>query len=483
MSNSSNNNKKRAVATIAAVVIAVCAVFGGGTFAYLQAETEDVTNNFETNKVLVSLAETTGTEYDIIPGTSQEKDPVVTVDNTIDSYVYVTVIDQTDGNVTYEIADGWTKLGGDDSNIYYREVAGDADVKSFSVLKNDEVTYDASLVNSDMVDGNGALKEGLELTFSASAVQKAPWNDPIQAYYQSDVTVSSYDELAEEIADMESGTIVLTDDIDTTESIEIAEDQQITLALAGNTITNTTDNAIVVDDGALVEIVDGTVDATANVKAALVNNVGGTVTLENVTLTRSEEAGTYDSSTGTTSANGNSYYVLVNHGDMTINEGTTVIADGGASSLIENGWYNPNDNTTGADSTLVINGGYFEGGLNVIKNDDYGVLTINDGTFIGNAQNVLVNCATATATINGGNFVNNGKNNLVYSKNTITVNGGNFSESSKKYIIGVASGTATITGGTYNSVYISNKAVASGYQKVNNGDGTYSVVKIASTED
>jgi predicted ribosomally synthesized peptide with SipW-like signal peptide len=51
MSNSSNNNKKRAVATIAAVVIAVCAVFGGGTFAYLQAETEDVTNNFMTSSL------------------------------------------------------------------------------------------------------------------------------------------------------------------------------------------------------------------------------------------------------------------------------------------------------------------------------------------------------------------------------------------------------------------------------------------------
>ena len=62
---------------------------------------------------------------------------------------------------------------------------------------------------------------------------------------------------------------------------------------------------------------------------------------------------------------------------MTITDGVKVEADGKYSSLIENGWQNGNQNTSGTDSVLTINGGTFTGGLNTIKNDDYGNLTIN----------------------------------------------------------------------------------------------------------
>ena len=41
------------------------------------------------------------------------KDPKkATVDNTVDSYVYVEITDATEGLVSYAIADGWTKLDG-----------------------------------------------------------------------------------------------------------------------------------------------------------------------------------------------------------------------------------------------------------------------------------------------------------------------------------------------------------------------------------
>ena len=75
---------------------------------------------------------------------------------------------------------------------------------------------------------------------------------------------------------------------------------------------------------------------------------------------------------------------------MTINEGVTVNqGENGAgkfSSLIENGWYNGNNNTGGELSVMTINGGTFSGGLNTIKNDDYGELTIKGGTFSSYAQ-------------------------------------------------------------------------------------------------
>ncbi len=164
-----------------AVILTGAMLIGGGTSAYLQDKTSDTVNEFQTNKVMAELTETTGKDYNIIPGTTQRKDPKVTVDNTIDAYVYVEVNDQTEDLVTYTIADGWTKLDGYD-NVYYREVAKDADVKDFPVLKDNLVSYDAALENSDMLDDSGNLKEGITLTFNASAIQKTPFDNPKDAY-------------------------------------------------------------------------------------------------------------------------------------------------------------------------------------------------------------------------------------------------------------------------------------------------------------
>ena len=98
-------NKKNVLTTSLAATLAAAMIIGGGTIAYLQDDTEKVVNEFDTNKVLVKLSET-GTNdngindsYEIIPGTSAAKDPKVTVDNTLDSYVYVRVTDTTENLV------------------------------------------------------------------------------------------------------------------------------------------------------------------------------------------------------------------------------------------------------------------------------------------------------------------------------------------------------------------------------------------------
>ena len=184
-----------------AVALAAATLVGGGTFAYLQSSTGDVVNQFDANKVMVSLAETTGSEYHIIPGTSQEKDPAVTVDNTVDAYVYVEVNDATDGLVTYSIADGWTLLDGYD-NVYYREVAAAAADKTFDVLKDNIVSYSADLENSDMLDGEGNLKDGMELTFQAYAIQKDGFVDAADA-----CPLTPAGSLAEAIENAEEGDV------------------------------------------------------------------------------------------------------------------------------------------------------------------------------------------------------------------------------------------------------------------------------------
>ena len=242
-------NKKKVVSTGLAVALTAAMVLGGGTYAYLQGTTKDVVNNFNTNKVLVELNETTGNDYNIIPGTTQEKDPKVTVDNTVDSYVYVEITDATEGLVSYAIADGWTKLDGYD-NIYYREVAANAETKTFSVLAGDSVTYDAALGNSDMMEGD-ALKDGVALTFKARAIQSKPFENAVSAYLyiDADYVVSTPSELETAIQNAKDGdTIVLNQDMMLEKQVVIAKD----VTIVGDKNMVICNQSILVEDGANV---------------------------------------------------------------------------------------------------------------------------------------------------------------------------------------------------------------------------------------
>ena len=52
---------------------------------------------------------------------------------------------------------------------------------------------------------------------------------------------------------------------------------------------------------------------------------------------------------------GNSYYNILNQGEMTINSGVEVSQTGHFSSLIDNGWYNGSENTAKINAKLTIN--------------------------------------------------------------------------------------------------------------------------------
>ncbi len=233
-----SKSKKNVLVTSVAVITAAALLLGGGTYAYLQGETEDVVNTFNTNEVLVELDETTGSEYEIVPGMSSEKDPTVTVNATVPAYVYVEVTDATDGLVTYELADGWTALDGVE-NVYYREVEASDAEQTFAVLKDNTVSYDAALANSDMLNEDGTLKDGLTLTFKASAVQKEPFANAVDAYFLASGGVTFVEDetsLVQAAAYAEAGEVIVVADgeYDVSE-VEIAE---------GATLTSTTGNAI-----------------------------------------------------------------------------------------------------------------------------------------------------------------------------------------------------------------------------------------------
>lgn len=227
-------SKKNIFTTGLAVTLAAAMTIGG-TFAYLQSQTEDVVNNFQANKVLVSLVETTGSQYNIIPGTSQDKDPKVTVDATVSSYVYVEVNDATNGLVTYELAEGWTLLDGYD-NVYYREAAGSGTAQEFEVLKDNRVSYDAALENSDMLNADSGLKKDFTLSFKAYAIQKDGFVDAAAAYIRIGAKiVDSEEELKTALADAEAGAVIeLKDSIALEEPLTISKD--MTIIGDGNTV-------------------------------------------------------------------------------------------------------------------------------------------------------------------------------------------------------------------------------------------------------
>lgn len=174
----------------------------------------------------------------------------------------------------------------------------------------------------------------------------------------------------------------------TTKDVTIPAGATVTLDLNGKTLTNVSGHTIT-NNGKLTVTGSGTVDNVTNAKGALYNCVGATAILNGGTFTRSQEAGTYEPNEG----NGNSWYTMQNDGTMTINAGTTVTtrlndngkAVGGFSSLIRNG------GNAGTAPTLLINGGHFNGGINTVKNDEGGTLTIKGGDFSNTTQYVIMN--------------------------------------------------------------------------------------------
>ena len=285
--------------------------------------------------------------------------------------------------------------------------------------------------------------------------------------------------LQQQINEAANGSTV-TLDKDYTENIIIKSGQEITLDLGSNTLTNNGGDTITVELGATLTITGnsedenkvGTVDNVTNGKADIVNN--GTVILNGGWYLRSKETGMDANTSG-----GNSYYNILNHGEMTINNDTMVMQEGKFSSLIVNGYY---DYAGGSDSRqnyvvginqaapkLTVNNGVFVGGVNTIKNDDGGELIINGGGF-GNYEGCAV-MNNNTATINGGRFIAEG-NYVLYSRyindavNTgkLTVTDGEF----KGNLAQINNAPIAISGGTFTTD--PTKYLADGYMSPKVGD-------------
>jgi uncharacterized repeat protein (TIGR02543 family) len=285
---------------------------------------------------------------------------------------------------------------------------------------------------------------------------------------------------------LENGTYVMSED--TTATIKVPNGKNATLDLNGKTLTNKTgEHTIIVENGATLTITgNGIVDNVSHGKGAIVNS--GEVTLNGGTFKRSAEKGTYSPNGN----GGNSWYTIANYGTMEINTGVTVENDGGYSSMIRNG----GDVT--ADCNLTIEGGNFAGGINTVKNDSFGVLTINGGNFSNTAQYVIMNWNKAEITAGTFQTLDTASAVLFTSAydsdaNTVgnlTISGGEFKRASDTQEMIVDhydasnSGTATVTGGKFDadiSKYIPTDYVQSADGTVEKLGETNAVAKVGGT--
>lgn len=175
--------KKKTLALLLSLVL-VFGVIAGGTLAWLIDKTDPVVNTFTYGNINITLTESTGNNYKIIPGKDITKDPKVTVKATSEAcWLFVEVKEEgtfVADKVTYSIADGWTKGDGTKipANVYYREVGAVTADTDFSVLKDNKITVKDTLTKEDIKD----ITTNPTLTFTAYACQKDGINDAPTAW-------------------------------------------------------------------------------------------------------------------------------------------------------------------------------------------------------------------------------------------------------------------------------------------------------------
>ena len=274
-----------------------------------------------------------------------------------------------------------------------------------------------------------------------------------------EVNGQKYATASEAIAAVEDGgTIKLSGGLGADEVINA--DKQFTLDM---------NNAVIVDNektpvnvgvnGALTLTGNGSVECNKHGKPAINNN--GNLIIENGSYTRSVDE------------KNNSYYTMVNHGNIVINDGIFQ-APRIVSSMIDNGYYDYNTDYKAGEMAeypeLTINGGTFINAFYVIKNDDNGKLYINDGNFYGTIFN-----NGYEMVVKGGNFkVTDGTYNIgmrklndVMNSGKLLIEGGTFysnGEVNLKHNGGGEEPNVVVKGGKFSAV-VPEKYIAEGYEQ------------------
>lgn len=179
----------------ASLMVLVAVVSIGGTIAWLQDNTDTITNTFAPTGIGITLEETVDDEFKLIPSKEYKKDPVVTVvgsDKNVDIYLFVkfeeiaptgkTPKDYLNYTSTLTTANAWTQ--GDGTNIptdvWYRTVSASKSSTSWNLLADDKVTVKDTLTKTDMP----VNADDVKLQYTAYAIQTAGFDTVADAWTQ-----------------------------------------------------------------------------------------------------------------------------------------------------------------------------------------------------------------------------------------------------------------------------------------------------------
>ena len=385
--------KKKTFSTVTAAFLAAAVIVGGGKWLGIMQ------GNADSSDLVISLSEPAGENcgysYNVVPGKTDTKDPVITLSNASEAYVFVEVTDTVNKNgsiVQYSMADGWeditssvtSKKHDEVTAVYAKKIAAGTN-RQLQILDSNKVSYDIGLTNEDLMkitDGSNTL------VFKAKAIEAAPFTNEVDAYNKFDVT---------EI------TATITTKIALNEALanENNEDNSI--------LCNLTDN---LGDGHLFSTDSALITISLNNK------------YKNITINGNGHSIAFDAITGIDYGTNNQSLVLRN---VTVNDKT------GAGILGSRTVININEDYSGAtlvlDNVTVkterISGGYntnnaiMVGGDNSTVKISDSIITVDSNEYAikvtGSNDNVFIDSGTITGKldfgsadveITGGTFIN-----------------------------------------------------------------------------
>lgn len=362
--------------------------------------------------------------------------------------------------VLYDTQSGYPGLGTDSAVSVSGSASVSADDACIAVRtnvaegENDRVVVSGGTFNQDVtdfvIDGNKTVQD------ENGNWVLAPDETEAVAVYNGKGYMSL--QSAIDVAGNGPATVSLVGN--TTEAVTIPAGADITIDIAKDvTLTGTSGDHVITNNGTLTVTGEGTVKAMASNKAAVENF--GTANLKGANFTREVYT------------TGGNWYVLDNQGTMNISDTANVFAEAPNASLIRN-----LGKSLEQKATLNISGGTItQNEFIAVNNDDYGVLNITGGTINSDEQAVQNwHQATITGGTMNGRVISCAYDDMLGMDNTLDISGTaevNGDVWSVTYDGAVPH--VTITGGTVNGKLVKGQ-YDSGIQPLPNDSGMADIV-------
>lgn len=188
--------KMKKIVAAASALSLTAAVAVGGTLAWLQDNTNTITNTFTwdpNNAIVLTLDETKfvdgeptgerwdkGNQYTLIPGATVKKDPQLDLTTKTPSYIYVAIDNQFGGDVTLNhlTENGWIEMTGvkvGNAQVYYKAEALTATTNDIKVFDTITFSQDWTAAEASVAASKQIIVTGYAVQASAGENAQAAW--------------------------------------------------------------------------------------------------------------------------------------------------------------------------------------------------------------------------------------------------------------------------------------------------------------------